>query len=241
MKPATIYDVSEQDFEQDVMARSKDVPVLLDLWAPWCQPCKQLTPILEEVVEEFGGRVLLAKVDIDQNPGLAQALRVQSIPMVMLFIDGQPVDGFMGAQRPEFIREMLRKHVPTTTDDVLGEAKRMLDAGAIEQAADALDRVLAEESDNHDARLLRARVALAAGDEDGVKTHVGQLPEESRKRVRRSISRTYSPSSRSAETRRRRKRKPPRRPRATRRSIESVAVTPRQGATRRRWPPGWRS
>jgi len=93
-------DVSDATFEAEVLVRSQQVPVVLDLWAPWCGPCQTLGPVLERVIDATAGAVVLAKLDIDQNPQVAAALRVQSIPLVVAFRDGQPVDGFLGV-RPE--------------------------------------------------------------------------------------------------------------------------------------------
>ena len=90
-------DVTDATFETDVLLRSREVPVIVDLWAPWCGPCKQLTPTLEKVVAATGGQVALAKVNIDENPNIARAFQVQSIPAVFALKDGQVVDSFLGA------------------------------------------------------------------------------------------------------------------------------------------------
>ena len=104
-------DVTDATFQAQVVERSKTLPVVVDLWADWCQPCKQLTPILEKVVAETAGAVELAKVDIEKNPAVAQAFRVQSIPAVYAMVDGQVADGFLGAQGEAAVREFVRRFV----------------------------------------------------------------------------------------------------------------------------------
>ena len=95
-----VRDGTDQSFMADVIEPSREVPVLVDFWAPWCGPCRQLGPTIERAVAKAGGKVKLVKVNIDENPGVAGQLRIQSIPAVIAFKDGQPVDGFMGALKP---------------------------------------------------------------------------------------------------------------------------------------------
>jgi len=102
-----VIDVTDQTFNTDVVERSRSVPVILDLWADWCGPCKQLSPVLEKLADEADGAWVLAKVDVDANPQLSAALQVQSIPMVMAIVGGQVVDGFLGAQPEANVREWL--------------------------------------------------------------------------------------------------------------------------------------
>lgn len=119
-------DVTDATFQTAVVERSRTVPVVVDLWAEWCEPCRQLGPILEKVVASTNGRVELAKVDIDKNPGVAQAFRVQSIPAVYAMKDAQVVDGFMGAQGEAAVRDFVDKLVPVPE---LTEVERLVEAG----------------------------------------------------------------------------------------------------------------
>lgn len=137
-------DVTDATFQTAVVERSRTVPVVIDLWAEWCEPCRQLGPILERVVASTQGRVELAKVDIDKNPGVAQAFRVQSIPAVYAMKDGQVVDGFMGAQGEAAVRDFIEKLVPAPE---LTEVEQLVDAG--DEAS--LRAALEIEPDNEDA------------------------------------------------------------------------------------------
>jgi len=113
-------DVTDATFPAEVVERSKQVPVVIDLWAEWCGPCKQLGPILERVVDETGGKVLLAKVDVDTNPQVAQAFQVQGIPAVYAMHDGKVVDHFVGAQPEAAVRAFVSGLLPTEEEDAVG-------------------------------------------------------------------------------------------------------------------------
>lgn len=110
--PSYTMDVTEQNFEQDVLTASMQKPVIVDFWAPWCAPCKQMMPLLEKAVLATKGAVLMVKVNIDQSPGLAQALRIQSVPTVYAFFQGKPVDGFAGALPESEIKAFVGKLIP---------------------------------------------------------------------------------------------------------------------------------
>ena len=111
--PATelSFDVTEADFRRTVLERSLDVPVLLDCWAPWCGPCRNLKPVLEKLVQAYGGRFVLAKLNTDEAPQISAALQIRSIPLVVLFVGGRPVDQFMGALPEGQVREFLDRHL----------------------------------------------------------------------------------------------------------------------------------
>lgn len=127
-------DVTDATFETEILQRSQTTPVVVDLWAPWCGPCKVLGPILEKVVDATHGKVVLAKVNVDENPGLAQAFRVQGIPAVFAIRDGQVVDAFQGARPEREVERFVTSLLPTENDEQLGRLVAAGDEASLEAA-----------------------------------------------------------------------------------------------------------
>jgi putative thioredoxin len=164
-----IKDGTEATFMADVIEASAEVPVIVDFWATWCGPCKTLGPALEKAVTEAKGKVRLVKIDVDKNQMLAAQMRVQSIPAVFAFANGQPVDGFLGAQSPAQVKAFVDRLVQSSggnagLEQALGMAEEMLAQGAASDAAQTFAAILAEEEGNAPALAGLARAYLALGD-----------------------------------------------------------------------------
>lgn len=157
-----ILDATSATFEADVVERSKSVPVVVDVWATWCGPCKMLGPLLERLAIEYDGKFVLAKVDSDRSPEVAASLRVRSIPAVFGVRDGQILDAFTGVQSESFIRQWLDRLLPSKAEALVAEA-RGLEASDPEAAGARFSEALALEPDLSPARVGLARLALAAG------------------------------------------------------------------------------
>lgn len=176
-------DVTDSTFDSDVVQRSKTVPVVVDLWAQWCGPCKQLTPILEKVVAETNGAVELAKVDIDANPAVAQAFKVQSIPAVYALKDGEVVDGFMGAQGEAQVREFVQRLAPAP---VQSEVERLVALGDEESLVAALKI----EPDNPAAVTALALLLVEQGEVDTGLKLLERIPDSAETRRITAMART---------------------------------------------------
>ena len=124
-----VVDIDENNAQQYLIDESFNRPVVVDFWADWCAPCKHLMPLLEKLADEYAGAFLLAKINADEQQGISGQLGVRSLPTVMVFKDGQPVDGFAGAQPETAVRELLQKHLPSPWDAKVAEATELLDQG----------------------------------------------------------------------------------------------------------------
>lgn len=162
-----IFDVTDAQFEQWVIENSFHKPVLVDFWAEWCAPCKALMPLLAKITEEYQGELLLAKVNCDVEQGTVMRFGIRSLPTVVLFKDGQPVDGFAGAQPESAIRALLAPHVaqpPAPPADLLDVARGYYAAGQASAAEETLRELLHEENENASALILYARCLAERGE-----------------------------------------------------------------------------
>jgi putative thioredoxin len=181
---AFVKDTTDRGFAADVLQESMNQPVIVDFWAPWCGPCKQLTPVLERQVAAAKGAVKLVKINIDENPQIAGRLRIQSIPAVYAFRGGQPVDGFQGALPESQVKEFIKRlaamagGAPSAIDELMEAAKQALEAGEIAMAAQAYAEVLQAEPDRVEAIAGLARAYLMAGDLEGARATLATVPQD---------------------------------------------------------------
>ncbi|CAN7428351.1 thioredoxin [Rhizobium sp. LjRoot98] len=180
-----IKETTTANFTRDVLEASRQQPVLVDFWAPWCGPCKQLTPVIEKVVTEAQGRVRLVKMNIDDHPSIAGQLGIQSIPAVIAFVGGRPVDGFMGAVPESQIRDFIDKVAGPMIDDqqagidaALADAKALVEQGDIENAAGLFGAVLQADPENAIALAGLANCLITAGELDQAREVLADLSEE---------------------------------------------------------------
>jgi putative thioredoxin len=178
----SIRDTTTQTFVKDVIEESRRQPVLVDFWAPWCEPCKQLTPVLEKVVKAAKGKVKLVKMDIDKHPSVAGQLGIQSIPAVIAFVNGQPADGFMGAlpesQVVAFLERLTRDKMGGEAKDLLAAADAALAKGDATGAAEIYAQVLAEDSANALSLAGLVRCYVQTGALDQARQTLAMVPKD---------------------------------------------------------------
>ena len=147
-----VLDINQDQFVEEVVEKSKTIPVIVDFWAPWCGPCKQLTPILEKLVNKKNGKVILAKVNVDENQGIAGQLNIQSIPTVYGFVDGKPIDAFQGAQPESKIEVMIDKLIDATPGNeipkLIQEAESLFKDQKFEEAQKAYESLVGKDPGN---------------------------------------------------------------------------------------------
>jgi putative thioredoxin len=176
-----VKDTTTQAFVKDVIEESKRQPVLVDFWAPWCGPCKQLTPVLEKAVKAAKGKVKLVKMNIDDHPAIPGQMGIQSIPAVIAFVNGQPADGFMGAlpesQVVAFLERLTKDRIGGEAQDLLKAADAALADGDAAGAADLYAQLLAEDTANVPALAGLARSYVATGALDQARQTLAMVPE----------------------------------------------------------------
>lgn len=172
-----VFDVTVDNFENDVIAASDTTPIIIDFWAPWCGPCKTLTPLLEKLALEYGGRFRLAKVNSDEQQEISSMFGIRSIPTVIALKGQKPVSAFQGAQPESAVRQFLDKILPSATDEKLGKAQEKLDAGDINGAVDELTVALALNPGLDAARIMLADIAMRDNRIEEAKKHLeGCIP-----------------------------------------------------------------
>jgi putative thioredoxin len=172
----SVIDVGEEDFEEKVLRASHDAPVVVDFWAAWCQPCLILSPMLERLAEEHDGQFILAKVDVDQNPRLSELFRIQSIPAVKAFRQGQVVEEFVGVQPEEVLRRFVDELLPSPADELADRAEQARESGDLVEAEALSREALAQDPTHQAAKLGLAGLLAMRGEDEEARRLLAQLP-----------------------------------------------------------------
>lgn len=175
--PATVLDVTDATFQQEVVDGSRETPVIVDFWAPWCGPCRILGPVLESLADEYEGKVRLVKLNTDENPGVAQAHQIEGIPAVFAYQDGQPVSQFEGALPEPEVREFVEKLLPSPADDATSEASALLERGQPGAARESFEKIIEEDPNHEGATAMLAYLLLQSGEEDRAAELAGRFPK----------------------------------------------------------------
>jgi putative thioredoxin len=184
-----IFDVTAENFQQIVLDGSSQVPVLVDFWASWCQPCQMLMPVLAQLAEEYQGKFILAKVNTEEQQDIAMQFGIRSIPTVKLFKEGTEVDEFAGALPPEQIRAFLDKHLPRETDGVAASAQQLLATGDADGALALLAPAQAQDPNNWNLAILMAQANMAKTDYETAGFILDALPPEEQNKAEVSLLR----------------------------------------------------
>lgn len=171
-----VIDVTAQDFVPVVLEGSHQRPVLVDFWAAWCAPCRMLAPILDKLAQELNGKLLVAKINTEQEQALAVQLGIRNLPTIRLFRDGRPIDEFMGALPESEVRAFLERHLPRESDQLLHQVERLLTRGQVDQASQLVEQASANDPDNPRTLLASARVQAARGDYSAAEQALDALP-----------------------------------------------------------------
>ena len=181
-----IVDVTAETFMSEVIEKSSQIPVLVDFWADWCGPCKSLMPILAKLADEYAGGFMLAKVDTDAEQMIASQMGIRSLPTVVLFHHGQPVDQFQGALPEGQVREFLNKHIDATPQDpsagVMEQIKSAIAQGQYDIAGDALNQLLENDANDVDAKILLGELKFMLGETDTAKQLLESLDDDAAKK-----------------------------------------------------------
>lgn len=177
-----IFEVTQDNFAEVVIANSRRVPVLVDFWADWCAPCRALTPVLEKIVAEYQGRLLLAKINTDEQQTVAAQFGIRSLPSVKLVKDGAIIDEFTGAQPEGAIRQLLERHITpeSPVEDVQQRASELLDAGDVQSALALLDEAIQADPADAALKMILARACMQNGEAERAEIILGDLDDDTR-------------------------------------------------------------